>query len=388
MDRGKIAFYADKIAEYCIYAMIFFIPVSSAAIEIFFSLGFTAFIVKKIAKPQFQFLKDKAYVFLLLFILFCMISMTHSGIYLGKSIRALLFKWLEGVYIFALIQDTIKTPKRIRNTIALIIISGLIVCLDGFYQHFAGTDFFCNRHLIIGRVTATFKNQNGFGAYLVPLILLIITLASSPQLHKKYKIGLLILAILSSLCLLFTQSRGAWFGFFAGFLLLLLLFRNYKTAIPIIFLIILALFLIPELKVRVYKTFMPYGEGRRWELFYTAWLMIKENPLIGKGLGTFMDYFPKCSQAIKEPHYAHNSYLQVWAETGFFSLLAFLSFWSLLIKRGIKAFMNKRDIIILGFTCALFGLLAHAFFESHFYSLQLSALVWSTGGILAALIKK
>jgi O-antigen ligase len=82
--------------------------------------------------------------------------------------------------------------------------------------------------------------------------------------------------------------------------------------------------------------------------------------------------------------YAHNCYLQIWAETGIFSLLSFLGFLWLLLRQGIRAFKKTQNYIVLGLTCGLFGYLVHASLDVHFYSLQLAVLFWMWAGILSA----
>jgi O-antigen ligase len=115
--------------------------------------------------------------------------------------------------------------------------------------------------------------------------------------------------------------------------------------------------------------------------------MIKENPLLGKGIGTFMSHFRSYSD-LEIISYAHNCFLQIWAETGIFSVLSFLGFLITLIYKGIDVFKKYNDFIILGLTCAIFGFVIHSLFDPHFYSLQLAVLFWSLSGLLAAAINQ
>jgi O-antigen ligase len=85
--------------------------------------------------------------------------------------------------------------------------------------------------------------------------------------------------------------------------------------------------------------------------------------------------------------YAHNCYLQIWAETGIFALLSFIVFIILILRQGIKTFIKTHDYIVLGLLCAIFGFLVHSFFDNHLYSLQLAVLFWFLAGMLAAVNK-
>jgi len=157
--------------------------------------------------------------------------------------------------------------------------------------------------------------------------------------------------------------------------------KDYRFLLPSVILVI-TFFCFTALSNRMLFIFEAGGDARRFSYWHAACLMIKENPFLGKGLGTFMDYFPRYKSL--NTSYAHNCFLQIWAESGIFSILSFLSFLILLFRNSIKSFYNNRDYVILGFLGGAFGFLSHAFFENHLYSLQLSVLFWLWIAILSA----
>ena len=85
--REKILAVADKVEEYSLYAIILFIPFSIGAVESFFCSALSAFIVKRIISPDFTFIKRPIHFFLLLFYIFCGLSLLNSGIFIGKGDR-------------------------------------------------------------------------------------------------------------------------------------------------------------------------------------------------------------------------------------------------------------------------------------------------------------
>jgi tetratricopeptide (TPR) repeat protein len=109
--------------------------------------------------------------------------------------------------------------------------------------------------------------------------------------------------------------------------------------------------------------------GRLW-MWVVTWAMIKGAPWGGHGLGTFGLQFP-LYQAQTYSHeraapfmanasftsYAHNDYLQLWAEVGLLGLLAFGGLIWILLKRG-RALAD--DPVALGCWAALISLLVNA----------------------------
>jgi len=70
--------------------------------------------------------------------------------------------------------------------------------------------------------------------------------------------------------------------------------------------------------------------------------------------------------------------MQIWAETGIFSLLSFLAFLTILLVKSIKSANKNKDFILLGLGCGAFGFLVH----NQFYSVQLSFLFWLLAGLI------
>ena len=394
--KEKAALIADRVVEFSLYGLIISIPISKAAIEIFASLAIASFIVKKMLQPKFIFrdspLREQplllAHLFLLLFFVFCGLSLFNSGIYLKKSMGALFFKWAEYILVFLIVEDTLASRQRIRNAIAIFLTVGGVVAIDALSQHFFGWEFLRGKQMRAGTyfITGPFNHYNGLAAYLVCILALMLALFSCIKFKNRiYYFGLFFIAILLGTSFLFTFSRGGWMGFIAAGLLMLFLSRKWRVILPIIFIFLILVILVPAIRVRAVFTFQAGGDASRFSIWKGAWVMIKENPFLGKGLGTFMPYFPKYAPGLGNK-YAHNCFLQIWAETGIFSLLSFLIFLGLLIYNGIKLCLGKCDFLILGILCALFGFIVHSFFDNQLYSPQLSALFWLLLGILSALI--
>lgn len=116
--------------------------------------------------------------------------------------------------------------------------------------------------------------------------------------------------------------------------------------------------------------------------------MIKKHPLFGVGAGTFMANFSKYApQPLVRDAYAHNCYLQIWAETGLFALFSFMAFAGSLIYLGIKKFLDSRDFLLLGLLSGAVGFLVHSFVDTNLYSPQLAFLFWVWAGLIVRMLR-
>jgi O-antigen ligase len=377
----------SRSLEYTLYALVFFIPVSIGFIEAFFTIAITLFTIKKIIEKDYRFLFNRTHLFLALFFVFSGLSLINSGIYFDRGVKALISKWLEYFLLFIIVADTLKVYRIRRNCVFILLGLSFFVGIDAFFQHFFGWEFFRQRKMIkiaegFSGVTGPFTHYNNFGAYLV----LILSLAFSQLVHAEKKIKKIffsVLVVFLAASLLMTFSRGAWLGMGVAFVLMMLFLRRFKIPLAFVCIFLLILLVVPDIRERLLFTFQKGGDATRFMLWRGAWAMIKESPFLGKGLGTFMIYMPKYTHQ-GTIQYAHNSFLQIWAEAGIFSLLSFLIFLTLVLLKAMRSIKSNRDSILLGAFCGVCGFLAHGFFDSHLYSLQLAVLFWLMLGSLSA----
>jgi putative inorganic carbon (HCO3(-)) transporter len=102
--------------------------------------------------------------------------------------------------------------------------------------------------------------------------------------------------------------------------------------------------------------------------------IIKSSPLIGVGLGNF---------DLVQSRYAHNSYLQIWAEMGILGIISIL--W-LIIAVFKSAFMNikkgTQNNQIVGFISANTVFLAHNFVDFTFFLPEVAMIWWIIVGLI------
>lgn len=393
----KVVKFLDAVVEYALYGVIFFIPISISAIGIFAGIAVVSFLIKKVLAPDFSALKENKafFLFLLLFFIFMALSLFNSGPLLTKSLKALFEKWGRFPLLLWIMIDTFRDTGRIVKGVYVLTFSAALVGLTVFTQKFLGFEFLRGRLIesCLSPSEGPFKNQNGLAAYLSCVIPIV--LSFSIWFSKRNIIRVLFFLITGLLILssIWATSRGGLLGVITG-LIFVGLITSYSKIKKVFWPIFLSsyLLLVPIIGVILLFNKDRHGSNNeRLIVIRGAFKMIKEHPLLGKGLGTFMDY---CAQYTNNygTFYAHNCYLQMWAESGIFSLLSFLLFIGYVFYRSIKTCLMAPDsmnfLILTGLTAGLMGFLVHSFFEVNFYSFQHAFLFWVVLGLTVALIRK
>jgi len=393
--KSRAIKYLDVAVEYLIYLVIFFIPISITMIGTFAGMATVFFLVKKIFSRDFVSVKTNKwlFLFLLMFFVFMGLSLFNSGPLLAKSLKALLIKWGRFPLFFWAVMGTFQDTRRVVKAGYVLLFSATLVGFTVFTQKFFGFEFLRGK-VSWGYLAASigpFKNPNALAAYLTCVIPVVLSFGLWKWKKIAIKFSLLLIATMLILSSFWTFCRGGWLGLIAG-LIFVILFINYQRIKKVFWLLFLCsyILLVPLIGFVLFF-FRNRGDSNRFILSHGAWMMIKENPLLGKGIGTFMDYCARYTNNFGA-YYAHNCYLQMWAESGIFSLLCFLLFVGYVFYKSINVILKipktLNSFILIGLTAGLMGFLVHSFFEVHLYSFQPSFLFWVVLGLTVALYSK
>ena len=429
----------DSLIRVSFYALIFFLPISIALVGIFAAFAILFFLIKRILivcrsnvrgfkaiidvlKPAKMFLSVPlgAYVFAVV------VSVVLSH-YHHLSILSFFGKILRGVFLYASFVEAFTDIRFINNFILIWFSSAFVTGLSGLSQYFGGIDFLRHTTLSGGRVSSCLRQANDLGAYIVAVCLpLFVVLLNWKTFFKEFEIQerfkafgriiflkafLVIACLVLMACLGLTLSRGSWIAFFAA----LIVCGIYKKKnLLISFLVIMGfivLFTPVMIKARnvslitddvlnqsiamkqtahehgffstqyiqmtIDYTVKQIGMGRSgfWQ---EALGIIYDHPLFGSGLNTYSVVAP--AYRINWGGYPHNSYLQMTAELGLFGIGMFL--WMLFVlfnnSFGFLRFSSNKyqNCLLLGVMVGLFAFLIQSFFDTTFYSVQLSVLMW------------
>lgn len=395
--RQKILNIVDHSGFFFFIILMWFLPMSNAAIEVCFGgillcAILRGFFTKNIFSKIEEFFSKRINLSALAFFFAFGLSILVSGELLAKSMWTWIFGWGECLLFFYLAQVFIKR-KHIKILLLVFCASGLLVCIDGLYQKINGVDFLRGFSVLsisafdlpqfkgIQAITASFRHYNDFGGFLTVLFFVALGFLISKGFRIKIKIGIAGLLVLIMGNLLFTYSRGAWISFlFAG--ILFFVFLPFKKSKFILVSILLLFGIVLVCNISLFQRFLfifhPYGDANRFHLWKVAFDIFKSAPFLGKGIGTFMHY-----TAYLGPQYAHNCYLQILAETGIVGFSAFMWFLIEVLARGFKKIMKNKDVLFMGVFFAIIAFLIHSFFDTHLFSLKLSKIFWVLMSFLA-----
>jgi len=190
---------------------------------------------------------------------------------------------------------------------------------------------------------------------------------------------------LMCLCLVFTQSRGAWIGFAVAIIVFFLIYDK-KYILPVVFAGLLIFLLVPQVYDRI--TYMLSKEyimsslsGGRLIRWQNGWELFKANKWLGLGIGRFggavamnnKDLFPST-------YYMDNYYLKLAVEGGLFALISFFLLMFSVLKWSLGALRNQVDkrykMMITGMLSGVTGVMAHNFVENVFEVPAMVAYFW------------
>jgi len=200
------------------------------------------------------------------------------------------------------------------------------------------------------RAFGTIPSPAGTAEHLL-LLLPVALFAGFSASKSSRRVALFALAALGTAALVVTYSRTALNGFIVGLVLSGVL--AYTRQLIPRRTIGLALLLVPVAAVFISPVVYKYYSTRtsqvpiRFEQYWTAWNMIKANPILGVGLnnsaGLQRDYNPDLSSVpLNDPTKAsykapiHNYFLSMTADIGIIGTALFLAFFGLICREGYR----------------------------------------------------
>ncbi|MDD5194105.1 MAG: O-antigen ligase family protein [Candidatus Omnitrophica bacterium] len=383
---GKALRVVNYLTEFFLYLLAFGVTFANSVVEVGAGFIIFCFILKRIILKDFKFKARPTVFALFLYFAWLLCSLFYSD-YRQDSFERIL-RWLRYIFVFlALVDYFVEDEKRIKRFFWAFISIAVFTFINGIFQELTGFsilrhDRTVNPLDIMHRISASFVHPNDFGAYIITALPL--TFVFMLRSLKNWQRALLIAAcILGFYCLLKTSSRGAWVGFFVG-IVIFASFYNKKITIAIPIALILVLLFVPGVRSRAMSLFSPEHNTvwERTQLWQGTIAMIKEHPIKGFGLNTYSKYFPIYKPAdYPDLRYAHNCFLQMWAEIGLVGLLIFIGIIGtvfITVIRGLNKKKNKgfEGLLITASLAGYTAYLVQSALDTNLYSLALTFHFW------------
>ncbi len=365
-----------EILKILIFTRPFISSLAFYKINLIFSLITSVFLLFWSVSKRFSIKRIKPLsVPLGLFVIALIVSLAFS-VDQTKSLSQI-YNYLIYILIF-LVVASLSTPDK-QKVIRTIIFSGFIISLLAIYQYFFGfkhvldymakykiTYVFATDYIMRKRIFFPFVTPNTLAGFLVLII---------PLTLGRTRFYLFLVPI--SFALLLTQSIGSFLSLLVGIIIYLSIKNkkiSYKKFIALGILVLIIIFVIILRAQTTQEYLKPYFSlGRRLDYWQQTLRMIKVHPLTGLGLGNFNLVLSR---------YAHNIFLQIWAEMGVLAIFGFIWFIVAHLKyilTNIRMHPDKNQIAAL--LTANITFLTHNLVDFTFFLPEICFLWWVVLGL-------
>lgn len=272
----------------------------------------------------------------------------------------------------------------------------------GCYQSYVGVEVVASLQDLTlnagmpGRVYSFFDNPNNFAEILVMLVPLMLALLINAKSISGRFLTLIVLA-LSVVAIGATYGRSCWIGL-SGAVVLFFAFYNWRL-VPV--LLVVGIMAIPFLPESIYNRILTIGNMKdsstryRFYIYEASENLLRDYGLRGVGLGNdvmreIFKQYPTMPDG-NYPIHTHNNYLQLWVETGFFGMIAYLALMFGHLKSGVKAYVASTDkrikTMLAASLSAMCGILVVSIAEYTWFYPRNMFLFWFLFGVIAVCIK-
>lgn len=272
--------------------------------------------------------------------------------------------------------------------LAAVLAGPVVVSFVGLEQYMALHDWSTRE---ITRIWSTTGNANTLSCYLAPALPLAIVAAYACD--PRWRIVPWLASVLVATGILLSYTRGGWYSV-ALAVLVLGLILDRRILVAALAYVVVASLVFPGVVTRATSAFAPEESlsfEQRLQLWWTAYYMWLDEPLLGVGTGSYSTLIPvyvrehpEIDRGLRnrEPH---NTYLKTLAEQGLvgfalvFGTLA-LGWWA-----SIRAFRRSRAgprrALLAGVVCAVLAAALHSGTNSLLHDFRSALGFWTVAGL-------
>jgi O-antigen ligase len=300
--------------------------------------------------------------------------------------------WYVNAAALVVLLTSVRTPRAVRLVVGAVVLA--VVAAVGLAL--AGVDLAPavaaeDAAVVEGRLQGVAGDPNFMAAFIVPALVVAAALRASAGARARPLLVAAVIVLVVGLAA--TQSRGGLLAALVALVAALLVMRGRRGAVlgaGAVALLVLGIWLSanPAAIERLQSAEQDRGNGRE-DLWLVAWRMSGDHPITGVGLDGFTvhsgEYVRRPGSmsyvdlVVDRPHVAHNTYLEMLAESGVVGLGLTLALAAIAMSSALSAarrFERAGDrglaVLARGVVAADAGLLTAAFF----ISAQATATVW------------
>ncbi len=279
------------------------------------------------------------------------------------------------VLLLLVTGQVVVNRRMLRTVLLLMIAEGVVISLIGFYDNFVNRIQISALYHYTGGVASIYSNRNQYGNYLIFIIPMAVAFVIYDRhlMQKLMNLGALFALALS---LIFTFSRGAWLGCLFG---LSVFMRNWRAWVLALVAIMAIYYFTPEnIRIRFRSIWDPNVKSAntsRMLIQLSGLRLWLQHPVLGVGTGNFEIAVAgtRVSSLLPTRLSAHNTYLEMLAETGVIGFGAFVWFiwfittkvWRIKVKPGYQADMIYKLALLSAWLALIIHLVViTAFFNS------------------------
>lgn len=328
-------------------------------ITIFFSiLTFFFLLLKKKTFPEHDIINTK-FIFILLFILICILSSLLSDNIL-HSLKSSFFS-IRFVLYSLIIFVLLKKPNYAKKFFNFNIIFILICLIDAYVQLIFGKNIFLY-DTSTDFVTGFFFDEKKLGRFLITLSPILVGMylsLNSRNINSKVINSLLFCSIIYFITL-FTSERVSMF--YSGFTFIILILFSLKLSKKYILFITVPIFIsilsynlgINKFDITVKdtinqitenKTSFTYPSKQHRSYMITSYKLFSNNPILGIGPNNYRN---KCDEIILKninncSTHPHNIFFQVLSETGLLGLLIYIYYIYFILQKIFRFVFSRKN---------------------------------------------
>ena len=291
--------------------------------------------------------------------------------------------WMIPLFYVIVFSLSIKQYKKILKILLWV---SLFTAFYGIWESFTGIDFI--KHRVLTRWDKLYFASGFWGLHLtyggfmamISVVAFGFALDMKSIKEKFFYHGIALFTLLASI---FSFSRSAIVGVFAGlfFFFIVNIKKTYKITIIVLVILVLVFSFSHSLQDRMHGTFNPNYIHKIWrfQIWVTALNMIKDHPIFGVGANNFSKLYNKYKEPSFDkppmPH-AHNDILNSYLLGGISGVIGYLLLFFFLIFFGLWSLKNSYSFLMIGLIASVVVMFFQGLSQCYFVDAENSWLFW------------